>query len=92
MRIGARLTREVKEKQNFYSEIAYIHEFTGETQGEYLGMSTKKSGLKGNIGLIELGWQMKPTKNSMTMVDAGLSCWLGDKKGVQFAVKLKRDF
>lgn len=92
MRIGARLTREVKEKQNFYSEIAYIHEFTGETQGEYMGMSTKKSGLKGNIGLIELGWQMKPTKNSMTMVDAGVSCWLGDKKGVQFAVKLKRDF
>lgn len=92
MRIGARLTREVKEKQNFYSELAYIHEFTGETQGEYMGMSTKKSGLKGNIGLIELGWQMKPTKNSMTMVDAALSCWLGDKKGVQFAVKLKRDF
>lgn len=92
MRVGARLTRETKETQSLYSEFAYIHEFTGETTGEYMGMQTKKSGLKGNVGLIQLGWQIKPSKNSTTMLDAGISCWLGDQKGVTFAAKFKRDF
>lgn len=92
MRLGARLTREVKEKQRFYSEIAYVHEFTGDTVGEYMGMNTKKAGLKGNTGLIELGWQMKPSANSATFLDAGITCWLGHQKGITFAAKFKRDF
>lgn len=92
IRLGVRLTREVKEKHSFYSGLSYIHEFTGDTVGEYMGMTTKRAGLKGNTGLIELGYQMKPSKNSVTMLDAGLTWWFGDQKGVTFAAKFKRDF
>lgn len=92
MRIGARLTRELKERESVYSSLSFIHEFTGTTTGEYMGMSTKRTGLKGSAGLIELGWQVKPTKNSATMIDTSISCWVGDRKGFIFATKLKKDF
>ena len=92
IRIGARLTRELKERENVYSGISFIHEFTGETTGEYMGMNTKRTGLKGSAGLIELGWQVKPAKNSVAMVDTSVSCWVGDRKGFIFAMKFKRDF
>ena len=92
IRIGARLTRELKERESVYSGISFIHEFTGETTGEYMGMNTKRTGLKGSAGLIELGWQVKPAKNSVAMVDTSVSCWVGDRKGFIFAMKFKRDF
>jgi outer membrane autotransporter protein len=92
IRIGARLTRELKERESIYSSISYIHEFTGETTGEYMGMSTQKTGLKGSAGLIELGWQVKPAKNSVAMIDTSISCWVGDRKGFIFATKFKKDF
>ena len=92
IRIGARLTREIKERENVYSGFAYIHEFSGETVGEYMGLRTKRAGLKGDAGLIELGWQIKPAKNSAAMLDASLSCWVGDRKGFTFATKFKKDF
>ena len=92
MRIGARFTRELKERESVYSNLAYIHEFTGETVGEYMGMTTPRSSLKGSAGLIELGWQIKPAKNSVAMLDTSISLWLGDRKGFTFATKLKKDF
>lgn len=92
MRIGARFTREIRERESVYSNIAYIHEFSGETVGEYMGMRTPRSSIKGSAGLIELGWQVKPAKNSVAMLDMSLSCWLGDRKGVTFATKFKKDF
>ena len=92
MRIGARFTRELKERENVYTNLAYIHEFSCETFGEYNGMSIPRAGLKGSAGLIELGWQVKPAKNSASMVDTSLSWWVGDRKGFTFSTKLKKDF
>ncbi|MBQ7705189.1 MAG: autotransporter domain-containing protein [Selenomonadaceae bacterium] len=92
IRIGARLTREIKERENVYSGFAYIHEFSGETVGEYMGLSTKRASIKGDAGLIELGWQVKPAKNSASMIDTSLSWWVGDRKGFTFSTKLKKDF
>lgn len=92
IRLGARFTRELKERESVYSSIAFIHEFTGETVGEYMGMSTPRASLKGSAGLIELGWQIKPAKNSVAMLDTSLSLWVGDRKGFTFATKFKKDF
>lgn len=92
MRLGARLTRELRERESVYSSISFIHEFTGTTTGEYMGMSNQRTGLKGSAGLIELGWQVKPAKNSATMIDTSISCWVGDRRGFMFATKLKKDF
>ncbi len=92
LRIGARFTRELKERESVYTSLSYIHEFTGETTGEYMGKNTKRTGVKGSAGLIELGWQVKPSQNSATMIDTSVSCWVGDRKGFVFATKFKKDF
>ena len=92
MRLGARLTRSIKDNKRFYSGIAFVHEFTGETHGNYMGMSTKKSSLKGNYGIIELGWQTKPSQYSPILIDASLVGVMGDHKGLTVSAKFKRDF
>ena len=91
-RIGARLTRDYKDKHTFYSGLACVHEFTGDTQGEYLGRTTNKSGLDGTSGLIELGWRFKQMAASTTMLDVSMIGWVGHQKGVTFSAKYKRDF
>lgn len=92
IRLGARFTREIRERESVYSSLSYIHEFSGETVGEYMGMRTPRSSIKGSAGLIELGWQVKPAKNSVAMLDTSLSWWVGDRKGFTLATKFKKDF
>ena len=89
-RIGARLTREINEHNRFYSELAYQYEFGGEVIGNYMGYETRKVGLKGSSGMIEFGWQLKPTPNSAVMLDSALVGWVGKQKGFAFQCKLKK--
>ena len=91
-RLGARLTREINEHNRFYSGLAYQYEFGGEVIGNYMGYETRKVGLKGSSGMIEFGWQLKPTPNSAVMLDSALVGWVGTQKGFAFQCKLKKDF
>ncbi len=91
MRIGTRLTREYRDNI-WYSGLAWVQEFTGETRGEYMGMSTNKADLKGTSGLIELGWRRNTSNTSHTMLDTSIIGWVGHQKGVTFAAKYKSEF
>lgn len=91
-RLGARLTREINDHNRFYSGLAYQYEFGGEVIGNYMGYETRKVGLKGSSGMVELGWQLKPTPNSAVMLDSALVSWFGTQKGFAFQCKLKKDF
>ena len=91
-RLGARLTREINDHKRFYSGLAYQYEFGGEVIGNYMGYETRKVGLKGSSGMVELGWQLKPTPNSAVMLDSALVGWFGTQKGFAFQCKLKKDF
>ena len=92
IRLGARLTRSVNEHNRFYSGLAYQYEFGGEVIGNYMGYETRKVGLKGSSGMIEFGWQLKPTPNSAVMLDSALVGWVGTQKGFAFQCKMKKDF
>lgn len=91
-RLGARLTREINDHNRFYSGLAYQYEFGGEVIGNYMGYETRKVGLKGSSGMIEFGWQLRPTPNSAVMLDSALVGWVGTQKGFAFQCKLKKDF
>lgn len=91
-RLGARLTREINDHNRFYSGLAYQYEFGGEVIGNYMGYETRKVGVKGSSGMVELGWQLKPTPNSAVMLDSALVGWFGTQKGFAFQCKLKKDF
>ena len=92
-RAGCRLIRQTPNKKNrLYSGLAYQYEFNGDSSARYKGYSTRESSMKGSSGMIELGWQLKPTKESPLMVDLGVVGWIGYQKGVTCQVKFKKAF
>ena len=91
-RAGIHLTRQVNKKSRFYSGLAYQYEFSGDSRGTYDGSKTPSSKIKGSSGMIELGYQLKPSESVPWMIDAGLVGWIGHQKGLSFQVKAKKSF
>lgn len=91
-RAGIHLTRQVNKKSRFYSGLAYQYEFSGDSRGTYDGSKTPSSKIKGSSGMIELGYQLKPSERVPWMIDAGLVGWIGHQKGLSFQVKVKKSF
>lgn len=90
-RIGVRLIREAPNKKNrFYSGLAYQYEFNGDSIGHYKDYSTSKSNMKGSSGMLEFGWQLKPSNKSPWMLDLNTVGWIGYQKGVTLQAKCKR--
>lgn len=92
IRLGARLTRNVNEYNRFYSGLMYQYQFGGDVLTSFEDTSTPKIGVRGSSGMLELGWQLKPTPNSAVMLDSALVGWVGKQKGFSFQLKLKKDF
>ncbi len=92
IRLGARLTRSINDHNRFYSGLAYQYDFSGDTFASYMGEHTRKVGQKGSSGMLEFGWQLKPTPRSAVMFDSALVGWVGKQKGLSIQCKLKKDF
>ena len=80
IRIGARLTHKVNEKNSYYGGLAYQYEFGGDATAHYNGGSTPSPSVKGSSGMLELGWQVKPGNGPLTL-DLGLNGWVGKQRG-----------
>ncbi|MBR1761715.1 MAG: autotransporter outer membrane beta-barrel domain-containing protein [Schwartzia sp.] len=80
IRIGARLTHKVNEKNSFYGGLAYQYEFGGEARAHYNGTATPSPSVKGSSGMLELGWQVKPGDGPLTL-DLGFTGWAGKQRG-----------
>ena len=82
LRVGARVTHELNEKNKIYGGLAYQYEFKGDARVTYNNDgSTPSPSVKGSSGLIELGWQVKPGKSPM-VIDLGVTGWVGKQRGV----------
>ncbi len=92
IRLGARLTRNVNDHNRFYSGLMYQYQFGGDVLTSFENNTTPKIGVRGSSGMIELGWQLKPTPNSAVMLDSALVGWVGKQKGFSFQLKLKKTF
>ncbi len=79
LRIGARLTHKVNERNSFYGGLAYQYEFGGEARAHYDGGTAPSPSVKGSSGFIELGWQVKP--GGPVTLDLGINGWVGKQKG-----------
>ena len=80
IRLGARLTHKVNERNSFYGGLAYQYEFDGEARASYADGSTPRPSVKGSSGMLELGWQVKPGNGPMTL-DLGVNGWAGKQHG-----------
>ena len=82
LRVGARLTHALNEKNNIYAGLAYQYEFSGTARATYREGAAPSAGVKGSSGMIELGWQVKPGKKSPMAIDLGVTGWVGKQRGV----------
>ena len=90
--VGTRLTHAVNPWNNVYVGVGYQYEFDGDAMAAYDGDSTLKPSLHGSSGMMELGWQVKPSKKSPLTVDLAVTGWTGKQEGVEFRLGTKWDF
>jgi outer membrane autotransporter protein len=81
VRLGARLTHRINEKNSFYGGLAYQYEFGGDARAHYDGNMTPSPSVKGSSGMLDLGWQVKPGVIPVT-IDLGVTGWFGKQRGV----------
>ncbi|MBP3230695.1 MAG: autotransporter outer membrane beta-barrel domain-containing protein [Anaerovibrio sp.] len=79
LRLGARLTHRINDRNSFYGGLAYQYEFGGEATAHYNGGSTPSPSVKGGSGMLELGWQVKP--GGPVSIDFGVTGWIGKQRG-----------
>ena len=79
IRIGARLTHKVNERNSFYGGLAYQYEFKGDAQAHFSGNAVPSPSVKGSSGMLELGWQVKP--GGPLTLDLGFTGWAGRQRG-----------
>ena len=80
LRIGARLTHKVNERNSFYGGLAYQYEFGGEARAHFTsGGNVPSPSVKGSSGMLELGWQVKP--GGPVTLDLGMTGWAGKQRG-----------
>ena len=80
IRIGARLTHKINERNSFYGGLAYQYEFNGDARATFSGNGVPSPSLKGSSGMLELGWQVKPGDGPLTL-DLGVTGWAGKQRG-----------
>ena len=79
LRLGARITHEIDDKNSFYGGLAYQFEFGGKATAHYNGGSAPSPSVRGGSGMLELGWQVKP--GGPVTVDLGITGWVGKQRG-----------
>ncbi|WP_026759792.1 autotransporter outer membrane beta-barrel domain-containing protein [Selenomonas ruminantium] len=80
LRIGARLTHKVNDRNSFYGGLAYQYEFGGEARAHFSsGGNVPSPSVKGGSGMLELGWQVKP--GGPVTIDLGMTGWAGKQRG-----------
>lgn len=92
-RVGMRLTRQMTPNQRFYSGLAYQYALNGDAVATVKQVhELPKAGQNGSSGMLELGWQLKPSANTPWMLDLSATGWIGMQKGVSCQLRCKREF
>lgn len=92
IRLGARLTHALNEKNKLYGGLAWQYEFNGDARATYsVSGEAPSPSVKGSSGMIELGWQVKPGKSPMT-IDLGVTGWVGKQRGITANVQANWTF
>lgn len=82
LRLGAKYIYNVNEIHKFYLGLAWEHEFDGASSAEYQGMRTDTPRLRGDSGMVEVGWNYEPKGDNRFSVDLSAIGWFGRQRGV----------
>lgn len=88
-RIDARFNHALKENLTGYVGVAWEHEFDGTANAGVYGVGIHGASLRGNTGVLEAGLRIKPAATSGFSADVGLEGYVGERRGVAGAVKIR---
>ena len=88
LRIGARVENAYSDRASLYYGAAWEYEFGGDARATYKGYDAPSPSLKGGSGLAEVGWKVKPYKDSPFSADLSLTGWAGKKEGFSLGAML----
>ena len=82
LRLGGKYIYNVNEIHKFYLGMAWEHEFDGSSSAESGGFRTDTPRLRGNSGMMEIGWNYEPKGDNRFSVDISAIGWVGRQRGV----------
>jgi outer membrane autotransporter protein len=91
LRAGARYTR-VSENFRPYAGIAWEREFDAKARATTNGYKIDAPGMKGNTGIVEFGFTLKPKKTLPLTIDLGLQGYAGKRQGVSGEARMEYRF
>ena len=89
-RIGGRITHAFSENNSIYAGLAWQHEFSGTARATIDGTGTPAPSVKGDTGIMELGWKLNANKN--LDLDLGATAYTGKKKGASLNLAMNFKF
>lgn len=92
LRAGFRWTRNCDEKNALYAGMTYQYEFNGDANANYRGFELASPSLKGSSGILEIGYRMKPSKETPLTLDFNVAGWAGQQRGVTSQIGLTYNF
>ena len=91
-RIGYRMTTRVSKISTIYTGLAFQYESNSGSTASGDAWSNSTAGAKGSSGMLELGWQIKPRKDTPWVVDVYATGWAGHQQGGTIMAKVKKSF
>jgi outer membrane autotransporter protein len=92
LRGGARFTYAINEYVSPYIGAAYEHEFDGRAKATTYGYAIQSPNLRGDTGLGELGFSLRPSPDLPISFDLGGQLYTGKREGVSGSVQMKYEF
>lgn len=92
VRIGYRMTTRISRISTIYTGLAFQYENNSGSTASGSDWANSTAGAKGSSGMLELGWQIKPRKDTPWMVDVYATGWLGHQQGGTIMAKVKKSF
>lgn len=94
-RLGVRYTQKVNASGEFYTGLAWQHEFDSKVNATIragaFNVDVPSPGVKGESGILELGWKEKPLKGKLE-TGVGLVGVIGKQKGIGINAQLQWKF
>ena len=82
LRLGAKYIYNVNEIHKFYLGMAWEHEFDGSSHAEYKGLRTDTPSIRGDSGMVEIGWNYEPKGDNRFSIDLSAIGWFGRQRGI----------
>ena len=85
-RVGARITGDFNETASWHVGLAYEHVADGDAESDVIASGTRATldvpSLEGDIGVVEVGFKVRPNGSSPWSANIGVKGYVGDRQGV----------